>query len=82
MSDAAIRAALEAAAKHLCICNSECFETRHGMMHGPCEMPRGKAAAAITAFLRARATTAAPNLPVEWMHECAAAVERRAKEIG
>jgi hypothetical protein len=47
-----IRAALEAAAKRLCICDGECFETRHGMMHGPCERKMGKTAAAVAAFLR------------------------------
>lgn len=27
-----IRAALAAAAKRLCVCDGECFETRHGKM--------------------------------------------------
>jgi hypothetical protein len=53
-----IRAALEAAAKRLCICDGDCFETRHGMMHGPCERKMGKTAAAVAAFLRA--------LPRDW----------------
>ena len=52
MSDPTIRAALEKAAKRLCICDGECFETRHGMMHGPCERRMGKTAAAIAAFNR------------------------------
>jgi hypothetical protein len=53
MADQSIRAALEAAAKRLCICDGECFETRHGMMHGPCERRMGKTAAAVAAFLNA-----------------------------
>ena len=52
MSDP-IRAALEKAACAICICEGECFETRHGMMHGPCERQIGKAANTIAAFLRA-----------------------------
>ena len=52
MSDP-IKAALDEAAKRLCICDGECFETRHGMMHGPCEARPSEAAAAIAAFLRA-----------------------------
>ena len=48
-----IRAALDKAACAICICEGECFETRHGMMHGPCEKQIGKAAKAIAAFLRA-----------------------------
>jgi integrase len=52
MSDT-IRAALEKAAKRLCICDGECFETRHGMMHGPCERRMGEAGDAITTFLNA-----------------------------
>lgn len=39
-------------------------------------------ALAIAAFLRARARAAPPTLPIEWMHECAAAVERAAREGG
>ena len=48
-SDPTIRAAVEAAARRLCICDGECFETRHGMMHGPCEqdLPSARAAIAI-----------------------------------
>ena len=52
MSDP-IRDALEAAARRLCICDGECFATRHGMMHGPCEQDLPRAAAAVAAFLRA-----------------------------
>lgn len=48
-----IRAALAAAAKRLCVCDGECFETRHGRMNGPCDAMIGQAAAAIAAFLRA-----------------------------
>ncbi len=53
MTEPAIRAALDVAAKCLCICDGECFETQRGMMHGPCERPRhsAAAAAAIAAFL-------------------------------
>jgi hypothetical protein len=57
-----IRAALDAAAKRLCICDGECFETRHGMMHGPCERKMGKTAAAVAAFLRALPNNAAATL--------------------
>jgi hypothetical protein len=53
MAGDAVREALEAAAKRLCICDGECFETRHGMMNGPCEQQRDTTAAAIAAFLRA-----------------------------
>jgi hypothetical protein len=48
-----IRAALDKAACAICLCEGECFETRHGMMHGPCEKQTGKAANAVTTFLRA-----------------------------
>jgi hypothetical protein len=51
MTDQTIRAALEAAAKRLCICDGECFETRHGMMHGPCEKEIDKAVNALASFL-------------------------------
>jgi len=51
MSDP-IRAALDKAACAICLCEGECFETRHGMMHGPCEKLTNEAAAAIAAFLR------------------------------
>ena len=49
--DDAIGKALRAAATHNCICYGECFETRHGMMNGPCEAELGPTAAAIAAFL-------------------------------
>jgi hypothetical protein len=48
-----IRAALDKAACAICLCEGECFETRHGMMHGPCEKQTGKAANAVTTFLYA-----------------------------
>ena len=44
MSDA-IKAALREAAKAACICDGECYETRHGMMNGPCEAIVTQAAA-------------------------------------
>ena len=50
MTDAAIKKALEVAKRRVCICDGECFETRHGMMQGPCEAEPAKAAAAIAAF--------------------------------
>jgi len=56
MSDP-IRTALDKAACEMCICEGECFETRHGMMHGPCEKEIGKAAHGNAAFLRALPTT-------------------------
>lgn len=48
-----VKEALEKAATRLCICDGECFETRHGMMHGPCEKSTKDTAAAIAAFLEA-----------------------------
>ena len=45
-----IRAALDKAACAICLCEGECFETRHGMMHGPCEKQIDKAAKAIADF--------------------------------
>jgi biopolymer transport protein ExbB/TolQ len=69
MSDAAIRAALDAAAMRLCICDGECFETRHGMMHGPCERRTGKTAAAVAAFLRHMAATSESELDAEMFLE-------------
>jgi hypothetical protein len=48
-----IRDALNKADCAICLCEGECFETRHGMMQGPCEKLTGKAANAIAAFLRA-----------------------------
>jgi hypothetical protein len=52
MSDP-VSAALEKAACAICICEGECFETRHGMMHGPCEKQIDKALKAIAGFHRA-----------------------------
>ncbi|MFN7611523.1 MAG: hypothetical protein ACK5QX_11405 [bacterium] len=52
MSDP-IRTALDKAACAICLCEGECFETRHGMMHGPCEKQLGKAANTVAAFLYA-----------------------------
>ncbi len=52
-----IRAALEKAACAICICDGECFETRHGMMYGPREKQIGNAAKANAAFLRSLPTT-------------------------
>ena len=48
-----IREAVEAAARQFCICDGECFETRHGMMHGPCEQDFTCARRTIADFLRA-----------------------------
>ena len=48
-----IREAVEAAARQFCVCDGECFETRHGMMHGPCEQDFTAARRTIAAFLRA-----------------------------
>ncbi len=53
MSGDAIKRALEVAKKRLCMCDGECFETRHGMMNGPCEADMHATAAAIAAFLEA-----------------------------
>ena len=84
--DSTMRPALEAAAKRLCICDGECFETRHGMMHGPCERRMGETAAAIAAFHEHRAAAAkrigtARALEEAFRHESiAAAVEAAAKE--
>jgi hypothetical protein len=52
MSDP-INAALDAAAKALCICGGECYATRHGPMNGPCEAKPAESARAVMAFLRA-----------------------------
>ena len=46
-----IRAALEKAACAMCICEGECFETRHGMMNGPCEKQIEKVTAVVNAFI-------------------------------
>jgi hypothetical protein len=77
MTDDPIKAALREAAKAFCICDGECYETRHGMMNGPCEAMIGQAAAAVAAFLRA--------LPPGWhmdktREEIATAVARAAQE--
>jgi hypothetical protein len=77
MSDP-IRAALDKAACAICLCEGECFETRHGMMHGPCEKLTGEAANAIAAFLRALPTTD-PTFFVQ-LHALADAVLAAAKE--
>jgi hypothetical protein len=73
-----IRAALDKAACAICICEGECFETRHGMMHGPCEKLTGEAANAIAAFLRALPTTD-PTFFAQ-LHALADAVLGAAKE--
>ena len=67
------REAVEAAARQLCICDGECFETRHGMMHGPCEQDFTRARRAIAAFHKRMAE----QLPhMAWHHGAlAAAVE-------
>jgi hypothetical protein len=49
MTNPITNAALDKAAEATCICEGECFETRHGMMHGPCEKLTGEAANAIAA---------------------------------
>jgi hypothetical protein len=82
-----IRAALNKAACAICICDGECFETRHGMMHGPCEKQTDKAASAIAAFLRALTDGAvltllseAPDPYYGWRDTLAEAVLAAAKE--
>lgn len=85
MTDDQIRAALAAAAKRLCVCDGECFETRHGMMNGPCEARIGQAAAAVAAFHRRReADCRAAALHASALTHGleAAAVERAAREGG
>jgi hypothetical protein len=77
-----IRAALDKAACAICLCEGECFETRHGMMHGPCEKLTGEAANAIAAFLRALhdngiTAIAEGNLPWLADYVIAAAKEER-----
>jgi hypothetical protein len=42
--------AISAVGRAFCICGCKCYETRHDWMHGPCEMPRYQAAAALTAL--------------------------------
>ena len=93
MTDPTMRAALEKAGQAMCICDGECFETRHGMMHGPCEQRVGKTAAAIAAFLRridsitlaqivANAAEAHRATKPTIGAALAAAVEEAAKEAG
>jgi hypothetical protein len=87
MTEPTIKAALEAAAKQFCICDGECFETRHGMMNGPCEAMIGQAATAIAAFLRALPMyfevphDSGSTWGADW-RILAAAVERTAREGG
>ncbi len=78
--DDAIRKALEVAKKRLCICDGECFETRHGMMNGPCEADMHGTAAAIAAFLEAvpRYEEVTGNRASYWPDLLAAAVRRAA----
>ena len=81
MTDAAIKAALRAAEKCICICHGECFETRHGMMHGTCEAEPAKAAAAIAAFHLALGEDGmmhARSIGLKTFKALAAAVERAA----
>lgn len=48
--DPATLRAVEAHARALCICDGECFETRHGMMNGPCEARPAKSVRALMAY--------------------------------
>jgi hypothetical protein len=66
MSDPIIKDALQAAARVICICDGECFATRHGMMHGPCERNTGAAGVAIAAFLRALPSPGSKNGAMWW----------------
>lgn len=76
-----IKDALRAAARQFCICDGECYETRHGMMNGPCEQMTGQAAAAVAAFLAHYAPHhAAQGIMAPDMAELAAAVERAARD--
>jgi|688.fasta_scaffold131436_7 hypothetical protein len=75
-----IRAALDKAACAICLCEGECFETRHGMMHGPCEKLTGEAANAIAAFLRALPINHSRVPFYAYWHPLARAVEDAAKE--
>jgi hypothetical protein len=72
MSDP-IRAALDKAACEICICEGECFETRHGMMHGPCEKFTGEAADVIATFLRALPNTSTAMI----LSECSGGMTSR-----
>jgi hypothetical protein len=51
--NARVRAALRAAARAWCVCDGECYETRHGDLHGPCEAREDETKLIINAFLRA-----------------------------
>ena len=74
-----IKAALYAAAKRICICDGECYETRHGMMSGPCERKLQAAASAIAAFHRAMEAATSTCRADAVAHKLqAAAVERAA----
>lgn len=75
--DRATLRAVEAHARALCICDGECFETRHGMMHGPCEAQIAESVRALAAYHAALGETAR----VTRVERCAA-VERAAKEAG
>lgn len=88
MTDAAIKDALRAAARQFCICDGECYETRHGMMNGPCEQRTGQAAATVAAFhrhleahyaLRAKVGIGTEQ-PVYQHRHLAAAVEKAARD--
>lgn len=80
MADDAIRAALDEAARVLCATQCSVIGGDPLEENGQCEDcdnlflsdARVLAAAGIAAFLRARARSAGPDLPIEWMHECAA----------
>jgi hypothetical protein len=48
-----MRAAVRAAARAWCICEGECYATRHGDLHGPCEAREEETELIIAAFLRA-----------------------------
>jgi hypothetical protein len=51
--NARVQAALRAAARAWCVCEGECYETRHGDLHGPCEAREDETKLIINAFLRA-----------------------------
>jgi hypothetical protein len=91
MSDLiAIKAGLKAAGECLCICDGECFETRHDIMNGPCEQPRQHAAAIVAAFLRELSEGDDAHIEIGNGHSIyvanffwfADAVERAAQEAG
>jgi hypothetical protein len=48
-----MRAAVRATARAWCICEGECYATRHGDLHGPCEAREEETELIIAAFLRA-----------------------------